>query len=89
MRFSTKSAPIEPVPSPTGVALGMLIPALAVLPMLLGGLVQFIWQKVSPQTEDAYNVPLASGLIVGEALLGLVIPVLMMLGVIGSGGGGH
>lgn len=77
------------LPSPTGVALGMLIPALAVLPMLLGGLVQFIWQKVSPKTEEAYNVPLASGLIVGEALLGLVIPVLMMLGIIGSGGGGH
>lgn len=68
------------LPSPTGVALGMLIPAAAVLPMLLGGLVQFIWQKLSPKTEEAYNIPVASGLIVGEAMLGLLIPLLMSLG---------
>jgi uncharacterized oligopeptide transporter (OPT) family protein len=64
------------VPSPTAIGLGMLIPGFAVIPMVVGGIVQFAWKKLSPKTEDVYDVPLASGFITGEALvlLGLAIP---------------
>ena len=65
------------LPSPTGMALGMLIAAENVVPMLLGGLVQFIWMKRNAKSEEQYNTPLASGLIVGEALLALIIPLLI------------
>lgn len=76
------------LPSPTGVALGMLIPALYVLPMVLGGLVQFIWARTSPKSEAEINTPLASGLIVGEAIVAsLIIPILAILGISFSGGG--
>ncbi len=67
------------LPSPTGMALGMLIPAEYVLPMLVGGVASFLWNKKDAAQEDAYNTPFASGLIVGEALLALVIPVLLFV----------
>jgi uncharacterized oligopeptide transporter (OPT) family protein len=65
------------LPSPTGVGLGMLIPFIYVLPVALGGIAQVIWHKIDPAREDELNAPLASGLIVGEALLAsLIIPIL-------------
>ena len=69
------------LPSPTGMGLGMLIPGYAVVPMVLGGIVQFVWQKVNARSEDTYNTPLASGFIAGEALVVLVISILMMAGI--------
>jgi uncharacterized oligopeptide transporter (OPT) family protein len=61
------------VPSPTAVGLGMLIPGFAVVPIAVGGVVQLVWRKVSPKTEDVYNIPLASGFITGEAMVLLVL----------------
>lgn len=69
------------VPSPTGFGLGMLIPGYAVLPMVVGGLVQFVWQRVSPKHEEAYNTPLASGFIAGEALVVVLFAILAVSGV--------
>src|SRR5512140_3560036 len=64
------------IPSPTAVGLGMLIPGFAVIPMLAGGVAQFVWQKVSPRTESVYDTPLASGFITGEALVLLILAAL-------------
>ncbi|HTO99399.1 MAG TPA: OPT/YSL family transporter [Myxococcales bacterium] len=61
------------IPSPTAIGLGMLIPGFAILPMVIGGVVQAVWQKVSPRSEGVYNIPLASGFITGEALVLLVL----------------
>jgi uncharacterized oligopeptide transporter (OPT) family protein len=61
------------VPSPTALGLGMLIPAYAVVPMFAGGVIQHVWKRVSPKTEDVYDTPLASGFITGEALVLLVL----------------
>jgi putative OPT family oligopeptide transporter len=83
------------LPSPTGVGLGMLIPFIYVFPMVLGGVAQAIWAKRHPKSEDELNIPLASGLIVGEALLAsLIIPLvgfvlLKYFGISLAGGGGH
>jgi len=57
------------IPSPTAVGLGMLIPGFAVIPMVMGGIIQAVWTKTSPKNEDVYRVPLASGFIIGEALV--------------------
>jgi uncharacterized oligopeptide transporter (OPT) family protein len=67
------------VPSATGLALGLLIPAQYILPIFLGGVCQYAWKQLSPRQEAAFCVPLASGLIVGEALLALSIPLLHLL----------
>ncbi len=63
------------VPSPTAIGLGMLIPGLAVFPMLVGGVAQAVWRRASPRTEAVYDVPLASGFITGEALVLLALAV--------------
>jgi uncharacterized oligopeptide transporter (OPT) family protein len=61
------------IPSPTAVGLGMLIPGFAVIPMVIGGIVQEAWKRLSPKSEEVYNTPLASGFITGEALVLLVL----------------
>ena len=57
------------LPSPTAVGLGMLIPGFAVIPMVAGGIIQHLWKRLSPKSEEVYNTPLASGFITGEALV--------------------
>ncbi|NOT33232.1 MAG: peptide transporter [Candidatus Eisenbacteria bacterium] len=66
------------LPSPTGVGIGMLVPGLAVMPMVLGGIAQWAWKKSHPSSEDAFNLPLSSGFIAGEALLVLVFAIIAM-----------
>ena len=79
------------LPSPTGIGLGILIPTFYILPMVAGAILQYAWKKHSPKAEEELSTPLASGLIVGEALLALIIPILFYLGwlSLGSGGSGH
>ena len=69
------------VPSPTGVGLGMVIPGYAIMPMVLGGIAQHFWARIDAKNEEAYNAPLASGFIAGEALLVLLFSILAMFGV--------
>lgn len=76
------------LPSPTGIGLGMLIPGLYLVPMILGGLTQWVWKRLDSKSEGEFNTPLASGLIVGEALLALIIPLLVYFGLLAAGGGG-
>ncbi|MCI0413972.1 OPT/YSL family transporter [bacterium] len=63
------------VPSPSAMGIGMLIPADVLMPFMLGGLAQFIWSKTSPKQEDEYRIPLASGLIAGEALIAVALSI--------------
>jgi uncharacterized oligopeptide transporter (OPT) family protein len=66
------------LPSPTGVGIGMLVPGLAVMPMVFGGLCQWLWSRTNPESEDKFNLPLASGFIAGEALLVLGFAIVAM-----------
>jgi uncharacterized oligopeptide transporter (OPT) family protein len=66
------------LPSPTGIGIGMLIPGATMMPMVAGGLAQWVWKKVSPRTEDVYDIPWSSGLIAGEALVVLVFAIQAM-----------
>ena len=68
------------LPSPTGIGLGMLIPAKYVIPMVLGGIVQAVWVRINEKNEKELSTPLASGLIVGEAMLALIISMLGIMG---------
>ena len=69
------------IPSPTGMGIAMLIPFSAVAVIFVGAAADRIWQKVSPETHERYSIPIASGLIAGEALVAVVIPLLVTLGV--------
>jgi len=70
------------VPSPTGLAIGMLVPGSVIVTMFLGGLAGKVWTKASPKTADLYLIPLASGLIAGEALVAVFVPLLVALGLL-------
>jgi len=68
------------VPSPTGMGIAMLIPISAVTVIFLGALMDTIWAKVAREHHDRYAIPVASGLIAGEALVAVVIPLLVTVG---------
>jgi uncharacterized oligopeptide transporter (OPT) family protein len=67
-------------PSTTGIGMGMLIPGAVVVPMVLGGLVAALWKQRAPKSEGEHRIALSSGLIAGEAVVAVVIPVLVWVG---------
>jgi putative OPT family oligopeptide transporter len=69
------------VPSPTGVGIGILVPFVVIATMFVGGIAAAIWKKVDPKTHDPYMIPLASGFIAGEAIVAVLVPVLLALGI--------
>jgi len=69
------------VPSPTGIGIGMLVPASAVATIFLGGVIDFAWKKRNAQHAENYLIPVASGFIAGDALVAVILPILYVLGV--------
>ena len=68
------------IPSPTGMGIAALIPFSAVTMIFLGAAADRIWEKSSPDSHAKYSIPIASGLIAGEALVAVIIPLLVTLG---------
>jgi len=68
------------VPSPTGMGIGVLIPIAAVAVMLIGAAGDYVWEKFQPDAHRRYSIATASGLIAGEAIVAVIIPVLVTLG---------
>jgi uncharacterized oligopeptide transporter (OPT) family protein len=71
----------EWIPSPSAMGIGMLITPSVIITFVMGGVVQLIWSRTSPQTEKDFRIPLASGLIAGEAILAVVFAILAAVGV--------
>jgi len=71
----------EKIPAPSAIGIGMLINAAVLMTFILGGVAQLIWARVSPRTEKEYRIPLASGLIAGEAIIAVVLAILAAIGV--------
>jgi uncharacterized oligopeptide transporter (OPT) family protein len=71
----------EKIPAPSAIGIGMLINAAVLMTFILGGVGQLIWARVSPRTEKEYRIPLASGLIAGEAIIAVVLAILAAIGV--------
>jgi uncharacterized oligopeptide transporter (OPT) family protein len=68
------------VPSPTGMGIAMLIPISAVTVIFVGAAGDRVWQRIAPASHERYSIPIASGLIAGEALVAVVIPLLVTFG---------
>ena len=60
------------VPSPTGVGIGILVPFSVISTMFIGGVVGWWWERNDKRSADIYMIPLASGLIAGEALVAVI-----------------
>jgi uncharacterized oligopeptide transporter (OPT) family protein len=70
------------VPSPTGLGIGALVPAAVVASMFVGAVADEVWKRISPRNEERYMAPVASGFIAGEAIIAVLIPILVAIGLV-------
>jgi OPT family oligopeptide transporter len=61
------------IPSPAGLGLSWTFFWHSSLMFFLGALINYILEKKSPKTAEAYTFPVASGLIAGVALMGVFL----------------
>jgi uncharacterized oligopeptide transporter (OPT) family protein len=61
------------LPSTTGLGLAGVIPAFNSISMFVGALAAWLFARARPQLAETYTVPVSSGLIAGESLLGVAI----------------
>lgn len=64
------------VPSATGVGLAMVIPFFNSLGMFIGALLALALEKFKPRAASDYIVPVASGIIAGESIMGIIVALL-------------
>ncbi len=67
-------------PSAFGLGLGMVIPFSQSTAFVVGALLAILVRRLSPSRAEAYTVPVASGIIAGESLLGVLFGTLAALG---------
>jgi uncharacterized oligopeptide transporter (OPT) family protein len=70
------------LPSPTGLGIGMMVPGTVVFTMFIGGLFGSLWDRTHPESSKKLSIPLASGLIAGEAIVAVIIPLLILAGIL-------
>jgi OPT family oligopeptide transporter len=68
------------VPSANGLGIAMVIPGANCISMFLGSLVAWILQKYK---KDGMVIPVASGLIAGESLMGIAVAAMVYAGIVG------
>jgi putative OPT family oligopeptide transporter len=71
------------IPSATGLGLAMVIQFYNSLSMFLGAAIVLVLQKMKPQLAESYVIPVASGIIAGESLMGIIVALLTATGVLG------
>ena len=64
------------MPSATGLGLALVIPCFNSVSMFIGALIAYIWSKYRAEHAEQYVTPVASGIIAGESLLGVVVALL-------------
>ena len=74
------------IPSATGLGLSMVIPFFNSLAMFLGAVIALALEKKMPAIAEKYVVPVSSGVIAGESLMGIVVALLSATGLLGGGG---
>jgi putative OPT family oligopeptide transporter len=61
------------IPSAIGLGVAGVIPAFNSISMFVGALTAWLLAKWRPKIDEAYTIPVSSGLIAGESLMGVVI----------------
>ena len=59
-------------PSATGIGLGLILPFLNPFSMFLGAWVAWAWDRGHKQSSDDYMIPVASGVIAGVSIIGVL-----------------
>lgn len=68
---------------PSGLAFGIafIVPAYYSVAMFLGAMIFFAWKRRNPAGAEQLGFSIASGLIAGEGLMGIIVAVLTLLGI--------
>ena len=70
------------VPSPSGLGIAMVLPAWNAIMMCIGaGLAEWLRRRKGEKAGDAIVMPIGSGFVAGESLMGVLIKVLIAVGV--------
>ena len=69
-------------PSPLGIGIGIVVPAFFTITIFAGALVGIVISRLYPKWTEESLVPVASGGIAGEAILGVVIAALTVFGIL-------
>ncbi len=72
------------IPSATGLGLAFTITGYYSISMFIGALGALALAKVRPKMAEEYVVPVSSGIIAGESLMGVLIALLVVAGVLGG-----
>jgi uncharacterized oligopeptide transporter (OPT) family protein len=59
-------------PSATGIGLGLILPFLNPFSMFLGAWIAWAWDRGHKQSSDDYMIPVASGVIAGVSIIGVL-----------------
>lgn len=70
------------IPSPIGLGLAMVIPFFNSLSMFIGAVIATILYKKYPAIGEKYVIPVCSGIIAGESLLGIFIAIMQSAGLL-------
>ncbi len=68
------------VPSASGLGIAMVIPGSNSIAMFLGGLLAWLLRRKNPAAADRLVVPVSSGLIAGESLMGVAVALMIVGG---------
>jgi len=63
------------LPSPTGMGLGFILPFYYPLAMFLGASIAALGKLASRTRAERYTVPISSGLIAGESIVGVIVAI--------------
>lgn len=72
------------IPSPSGLGIAMVIPGSNCIAMFLGAALAEWLRRKKPALAEKTVVPVASGLIAGESLMGILIAILIVVGFIAA-----
>lgn len=61
------------IPSATGLGIAGVVPAFNSISMFIGAVIAWILSKAAKEVDERYTIPVSSGLIAGETLLGVFI----------------
>jgi uncharacterized oligopeptide transporter (OPT) family protein len=61
------------LPSATGVGLGMILPVATSVSFVLGACLAWAFERVDKRQADRFVIPVASGLIAGESICGVLV----------------
>jgi OPT family oligopeptide transporter len=69
-------------PSPLGIGIGIMVPAFFTITIFVGSLIGVVLGRLFPKWKDENVLPVASGAIAGEAIMGVIIAGLTVLAIL-------